>query len=49
MTLLNITLSNRRRNRVENEDNRKNRNVSMRYTLLGENVWGHGPPQNYEI
>ena len=38
LTLLNITLPNRRRNRVENEDNRKNGNVSVRYTLLGENL-----------
>ena len=38
LTLLNITLPNRRRNRVENEDNRKNINVSVRYTLLGENL-----------
>ena len=36
LILLNITLQNRQQNRVENEDNRKNRNVSVRYTLLGK-------------
>ena len=38
LTLLNITLPNTRRNRVEIGGNCKNINVSGRYTLLGENL-----------